>query len=158
MQSQTLAVEEAATQKYLSFRVGEETYGLSLIDVQEIRSYTPATRIPNSPPHVIGVMNLRGAIIAVIDLRERLGLPPLAEEDQTIVVIVDIHGKTVGLRGDSVSDVVEIPLDDVKPPPMAALDEDVQCVSGLADVAGRVIILLDPEKVTDSEAIVRMVA
>ena len=158
MRSDANMAAEAATQKYLAFQVGDETYGLTLLQVQEIRSYTPATRIPNAPPYILGVINLRGAIIAVIDLRARLGLPPLDNSDSTIVVVVNINGKTYGLRGDAVSDVIEIQLDQIQQPPVTALDESEKFISGLADVSDRVIMLLDPEKVIDVDLMSRVAA
>jgi purine-binding chemotaxis protein CheW len=158
MQANVNTAVEAATQKYLAFQVGNETYGLTLLQVQEIRSYTPATRIPNAPPYILGVINLRGAIIAVIDLRARLGLPPLDNSDSTIVVVVNINGKTYGLRGDAVSDVIEIQLDQIQTPPVTSLDENEKFISGLADVSNRVIMLLDPEKVIDVDLVNRIAA
>lgn len=149
---------DSSSHQFLAFELGSETYGVPLLEVQEIRTYSPATSIPNAPDYVLGVINLRGSIIAVIDLRTRLGMPPMNEEDQSIVVVVNFDGKTFGLRGDSVSDVVEIADDQVQPPPTITIDETKRFLSGLAQLQDRVIILLDTTMVIDIDAVSQMVA
>ena len=150
--------ERGASSQYLTFELGPETYAVPLLQVQEIRQYTPATRIPNAPSYVIGVINLRGAIIAVVDLRPRLGLPALNDEEQSIVVVANVGEKTYGLRADSVSDVTEIAHSLLQPPPVVATDAQQRFLSALAQVHDRVLILLDLSKIVDVEAIDRLAA
>ena len=149
---------EAAASQFLAFQLGTETYGVPLLEVQEIRTYTLATPIPNTPEHVLGVINLRGAIIAVIDLRRRLGLPPISDQEQTIFMVVTIGDKTYGLRADSVSDVIEINTDSIQEAPKVMDEEKQRFISGLAQITDRVIVLLNLEQVIDIETVSKMAA
>jgi purine-binding chemotaxis protein CheW len=149
---------EAATSQFLAFQLGAETYGVPLLEVQEIRTYTLATPIPNTPAHVLGVINLRGAIIAVIDLRRRLGLPSISDDEQTIFMVVTIGDKTYGLRADSVSDVIEINTDSIQEAPKVMDEEKQRFISGLAQITDRVIVLLNLEEVIDIETVSKMAA
>lgn len=149
---------EANTEKYLVFQIGNETYGVPLLQVQEIRTYTPATRVPNAPEYVLGVVNLRGNIIAVIDARTRFGLPPLPDEESTVVVVVHVNGKTFGLRLDSVSDVVDIPVDQIQPTPPIASEATQRFLSGVVQVGERVVILLNLREIFDLDALQQIAA
>jgi purine-binding chemotaxis protein CheW len=157
MQSNRLFSETNSCQ-FLAFQLGAETYGVPLLEVQEIRTYSKATPIPNTPPHVLGVINLRGAIIAVIDLRTRLGLPPIEDSDQTIFVVVTVRGKTYGLRADSVSDVIDVENSAIQEPPRLTEERSQRFLSGLAQVDDRVVVLLNLEEVIDNETAERLAA
>lgn len=149
---------DVTTEKYLVFQVGNETYGVPLLQVQEIRNYTPATRVPNAPDYVLGVINLRGNIIAVIDARTRFGLPPLPNEETTVIVVAQVDGKTFGLRLDSVSDVVDIPVDQIQPTPPIASEATQRFLSGVVQVGERVVILLNLREIFDLEALQQLTA
>lgn len=159
---QTITVEkekaEVSTRQFLAFELKNETYGIPLLEVQEIRTYTPATRIPNTPPYVVGVINLRGAIIAVVDLRLRMGLEPVTDEEQTIIVVTNIGGKTFGLRADSVSDVVRIESEQIQEAPKVADAQSQKFLAGLAQMQDKVIILLAMEEVIDIDAVMKAAA
>lgn len=146
------------TEKYLVFQIGNETYGVPLLQVQEIRTYTPATRVPNAPEYVLGVINLRGNIIAVIDARTRFGLPPLPDEESTVIVVAQVNDKTFGLRLDSVSDVIDIPLDQVQPTPPIASETTQKFLSGVVQVGERVVILLNLREIFDIDALSALAA
>ncbi|MCS6924241.1 MAG: chemotaxis protein CheW [Fimbriimonadales bacterium] len=146
------------TEKYLVFQIGNETYGVPLLQVQEIRTYTPATRVPNAPEYVLGVINLRGNIIAVIDARTRFGLPPLPDEESTVIVVAQVNDKTFGLRLDSVSDVIDIPLDQVQPTPPIASEATQKFLSGVVQVGERVVILLNLREIFDLDALSALAA
>lgn len=145
----TKPVVDANTEKYLVFQIGNESYAIPLLQVQEIRSYTPVTRVPNAPAYVLGVMNLRGNIIAVLDARTRFQIEPLPEDDNTVVVVVQAHGKTFGLRVDSVSDVVDVPTQQIQPPPPIASEATQKFLSGLVQMGERVLILLNLPEIFD---------
>lgn len=138
----------------LTFCVGGETYGIDILCVHEIRGWSPVTRLPQSPPQVLGVLNLRGAIVPVIDLRVRFGLAHAAFTALTVIIVLSVHGaqgkREWGLVVDSVSDVLAIDPDTVKePPPVGgAVSGDIQ---GLATVADRLVILLEPERLVTEE-------
>ncbi len=151
-------IQEQNTNKYLVFQIGGETYGVPLLQVQEIRTYTPATRVPNAPDYVLGVMNLRGNIIAVIDARTRFGLPPVPDEQETVVVVAQVQGKIFGLRLDSVSDVMDIPEDSIQPTPPIASEATQKFLSGVVQSDERVVILLNLDEIFDIQALSQMVA
>ena len=101
----------------LTFRVGAEEYGIDILRVQEIRSYEPPTRIANAPPHIKGVVNLRGVIVPIVDLRLKLGCHRADCTDLTVVVVLNLRGRVLGAVVDSVSDVLALKPDDIKPAP-----------------------------------------
>lgn len=158
---QTMAITTGTTEteheKYLVFQIGNESYGVPLLQVQEIRTYTPATRVPGAPPYVLGVINLRGNIIAVLDARQRFGLPPADEDTATVIVVAQVEGKTFGLRVDSVSDVMDVPLQEVQPPPPIGSEEAQRFLSGLVHLNERVLILLNLPEIFDLNEISRVV-
>ncbi|WP_083748470.1 chemotaxis protein CheW [Pelomonas sp. KK5] len=140
---------KAGTQQFLTFRVGEEEYGMDILRVQEIRSYEKPTRIANAPEFVKGVINLRGVIVPVVDLRLRLG--QAAEyNDFTVVVVLNVLGRVVGIVVDSVSDVLELAADEIKARPELAAAVDARHITGLGKVGDRMLILLDIESMAGS--------
>lgn len=155
---ETKSVVDANTEKYLVFQIGNESYAIPLLQVQEIRSFTPVTRVPNAPPYVLGVMNLRGNIIAVLDARTRFEIEPQPDEENTVVVVVQVQGKTFGLRVDSVSDVADVPLDQIQPPPPVASEATQKFLSGLVQLGDRVLILLNLPEIFDLNALSQFTA
>jgi purine-binding chemotaxis protein CheW len=140
------ALETALPREVLTSRLGGEEYGIDILAVQEIRRYEVATRIANAPAHVLGVMNLRGVIVPIIDLRRLLGLP--AENDtNTVTVVVNLAHRTVGLVVDAVSDVVALTAEQIQPRPALGTQVDADFITGLAQLgsgdAQRLLQLLD---------------
>jgi len=131
-------------QQFLTFRVGAEEYGMDILRVQEIRSYEKPTRIANAPEYVKGVVNLRGVIVPVVDLRLRLGQSGEYNEF-TVVVVLNVLGRVVGVVVDSVSDVLELGAEDIKPRPEIAAAMDSRFITGLGKIGERMLILLDIE-------------
>jgi purine-binding chemotaxis protein CheW len=125
------ALEAAAPREVLTSRLGAEDYGIDILAVQEIRRYAKPTRIANAPAHVLGVMNLRGVIVPVVDLRRLLGLPAL-HDATTVTVVVIVAGRTVGLVVDSVSDVVALSASQIRPRPALGGQVDADFIVGLA--------------------------
>lgn len=146
------------THQFLTFCLAEEEYGVEILSIQEIKGYVPATPIPNSPAHVLGVMNLRGVIVPIIDLRRRFGLPPLATTKFSVVVVVVLRGRTVGLLVDSVSDVVSFPPTDIQDPPDISAQGATSLVRGIARAGEKLIIVLDAERVIGLEPPVEVAA
>ena len=107
----------AGTREYLSFKLGAEEYGIDILKVQEIRGYEPPTRIANAPEFIKGVVNLRGVIVPIVDMRVRFGLDEVKYDSFTVVIILNIAGRTIGMVVDSVSDVVELAHDQIRPLP-----------------------------------------
>lgn len=135
--------DDAAPQQYLTFTVGAEEYGVDLLQVQEIRAFSTLTPLPGTPPHVRGIINLRGAVVPVIGLRERFGMPSVAFDRYTVIVVLQAHERVVGVIVDAVSDVLSLPPQDVGASPLAGLGDKV--VKALGKAGGRLVTLLDGE-------------
>lgn len=143
--------------EFLTFRLGAEEYGIDILRVQEIRSYEPPTRIANSPAFIKGVVNLRGIIVPIVDLRLKLGCDQAEYNGFTVVIVLNVRGRVVGAVVDSVSDVVQLGADDVRAAPeLGASQVDTSYITGIGSTAGdakdRMLILIDIEKLmTDPE-------
>lgn len=138
--------------QYLTFTLGGEEYGVEILKVQEIKGYAPVTPIPNTPPYVRGVMNLRGAIIPVVDLRAKLGMGETAPGQFTVIIVVRVGPKTVGLVVDAVSDVLDIPADAIQATPDFGPQVDARFISGMARTGDRLVVLLDLDRILGAEA------
>lgn len=134
----------SGTQQYLSFRVDAEEYGVDLLTVQEIRAFSAITALPGSPRHVKGVINLRGAIVPVIGLRERFGLETVDYDRYTVIVVLHVADRVVGVLVDAVCDVLTLEASDVAPAPRVGLDE-CSFLKGLGKVKERLVTLLDSD-------------
>lgn len=144
------AVAAAASAEYLSFRLGAEEYGIDILRVQEIRSYEEPTRIANAPSFIKGVVNLRGVIVPVVDLRIKLGCEKVEYNGFTVVIVLNVRGRVVGAVVDSVSDVLELAGDLIKPAPEMSLAMDTSFITGIASVGERMLILMDIEALMSS--------
>ncbi|MFZ6847876.1 chemotaxis protein CheW [Undibacterium sp. RuRC25W] len=133
-------------QEFLAFRLGTEEYGIHILQTQEIRNYETLTRIANAPDYLKGVMNLRGVIVPVIDMRLRFNTGADNFDDSTVVIVLNIKGKVIGMIVDSVSDVVTLSSTTIKPAPELGSTFSTDYLLGLGDIEGRMIILLDIEK------------
>jgi purine-binding chemotaxis protein CheW len=134
--------------QFLTFTLGDEEYGVAILNVQEIKGYAPVTPIPNTPDWVRGVLNLRGTIVPVIDLRLRLGMPPAEYGPFTVIVVLAVGTKVVGAIVDAVSDVLTIPESDVQQTPdLGAGAVDLRFVGGIAQAGEKLVILLDAEAI-----------
>lgn len=135
--------------EYLSFRLGAEEYGIDILRVQEIRSYERPTRIAGAPPSVKGVINLRGVIVPVVDLRISLNTGAAAYGDSTVVIILSVRNRTVGAVVDSVSDVLTLEPDDISPPPELSFQTAADHIFGIGCIVNgdgkRMLLLTDIE-------------
>ena len=136
--------------EYLTFRLGAEEYGIDILRVQEIRSYEEPTRIANAPSFIKGVVNLRGVIVPVVDLRIKLGCEKVEYNGFTVVIVLNVHGRVVGAVVDSVSDVLELSTELIKPAPEMTLAVDTSFITGIASVSERMLILMDIESLMSS--------
>jgi purine-binding chemotaxis protein CheW len=135
----------AAAGEYLSFRLGSEEYGLDILQVQEIRSYEEPTRMANAPRYVKGVVNLRGVIVPLVDLRLKLGLSEVPYDSLTVVVVLNVARRTIGMVVDSVSDVVRLDAARIKPVPALGHSLGGDFASGIGSLDQRMLILVDVE-------------
>jgi purine-binding chemotaxis protein CheW len=144
------AVKGASAGEYLTFRLGEEEYGIDILRVQEIRSYEQPTRIANAPDFIKGVVNLRGVIVPIVDLRLKLRCASVDYNAFTVVIVLNVRGRVVGAVVDSVSDVLELTRDHVKPAPEMNATIDTSFITGIGSVADRMLILMDIEALMSS--------
>ena len=143
-----------APREYLSFKLGHEEYGIDILKVQEIRGYEQPTRIANAPHFIKGVVNLRGVIVPIVDMRLRFDLPDVKYDAFTVVIILNIAHRTVGMVVDSVSDVLELPAGQIKPAPEFNGAIDASYITGLGTIKHgddeRMLILMDIEQMMTS--------
>ena len=130
----------------VGFQVGRETYGVPIISLHEIVRVPEITVVPDAPVYLEGVINLRGKIVSVMDLRKRFGEKQVALNKQNRILVVEHSGKLAGLIVDSASEVLKIPAADVEAAPSVFQEGGLNCVSGLGKVNGRLVVLLDMEK------------
>ncbi len=138
--------------QYLTFALGNEHYGIEILKVQEIRGYTAFTPIPNSPAYLKGVINLRGTVVPVVDLRARFGMPETEYNQFTVVIVVTVGTKVYGLVVDAVSDVLDVAAHDIEAAPDLGPGVDVDFLKGMAKTGERLIALLDIDEVLGWEA------
>jgi purine-binding chemotaxis protein CheW len=136
--------------EFLTFRLGDEEYGIDILRVQEIRSYEPPTRIANAPAFIKGVVNLRGVIVPIVDLRLKLGCASAEYNSFTVVIVLNVKGRVVGAVVDSVSDVLELQGDAVKAAPEMNSAVDLSFITGIGNVGERMLILMDIEALMSS--------
>jgi len=148
------AREVQAGGEFLTFRLGEEEYGIDILRVQEIRSYEAPTRIANAPAFLKGVVNLRGVIVPIVDLRLKLGCPSAEYNGFTVVIVLNVRGRVVGAVVDSVSDVLELGKGEIKPAPELNSNIDAAYITGIGAVKNgdveRMLILMDIEALMSS--------
>ena len=138
---------EIDASEFLTFRLGPESYGIEILKVQEIRGYEAPTAIANAPDFIKGVINLRGVIVPILDLRIKFRLAQANYDEFTVAIILNVAGRVVGVVVDSVSDVLTLATESIRPTPeFAAAAFDTKYITGLATVDERMLILLDIEK------------
>jgi len=146
MQASDRPAVAAHTHEYLAFCLGAEEYGIDILKVQEIRGYDQVTRIANAPAFIKGVINLRGAIVPIIDLRIKFALGTVGYDAFTVVIILNVASRIVGIVVDSVSDVVSLVPDQIRPAPEFGGAQDTGHIVGLAQQDDRMIIVTDIER------------
>jgi purine-binding chemotaxis protein CheW len=131
----------------VSFNIGQEEFGLGIQSIQEINRMVDITRVPNSPEFVDGVINLRGKVIPIINLRKRFGFPPRESDRNTRIIVVELSGMVVGFIVDSVSEVLRIPKNITEPPPAIVAGIGSEYITAVAKLENRLLILLDLERI-----------
>lgn len=131
----------------VSFKIGEEEFGIDILQVQEINRMMEITKVPNAPHFVEGVVNLRGRIIPVVDFRTRIGMSKVEVDNKTRIIVVDLESQVVGFIVDEVSEVLRIPRDITEPPPPLIAGINSDYITAVGKLEDRMLILLDLEKV-----------
>ena len=144
-EQETVTKQEQSTRagKYLTFALAEEEYGLEILKVREIISMSDITSVPKTPGYVKGVINLRGKVIPVIDLRLKFTMDEIPYTDETCIIVVDVNGVEMGIIVDHVSEVLDIPSDDIEDAPEFGASVNIDFILGMGKAEGRVTILLD---------------
>jgi len=140
----------ARPNEYLTFRLGSEEYGIDILKVQEIRGYEQPTRIANAPPAIKGVTNLRGVIVPIVDLRVHFGMDSVQYDGFTVVIVLNVGSRVIGVVVDSVSDVVALSPEVIRDAPEMSSTLDAGHILGLAALGERMLILLDIERLMTS--------
>lgn len=134
----------------VSFNIGSEEFGVDILKVQEINRMVDITKVPQAPRYVEGVINLRGKVIPIVDLRKRFGLEIREHDKNTRIVVVDIDGSIIGMIVDAVSEVLRLPADTIEPPPNLVTGVNSEFIKGVAKLEDRLLIFLDLSKVVDA--------
>ncbi|MCC7012245.1 MAG: chemotaxis protein CheW [Planctomycetes bacterium] len=141
--------------QFLTFRLASEEYAVPILRVQEIKGYSAVTPIPNAPSYIKGVMNLRGTVMPVLDLRAKFGFEATEFTKFTVIIVVNVGAKVVGLVVDGVSDVLKFDHDAIEPPPTLGGDLDTSHLTGMAKQGERLVALLDLERIVGLESLSR---
>jgi purine-binding chemotaxis protein CheW len=137
--------------QFLTFTLDSEEYGIEILKVQEIKGFSKITPIPNAPPFVKGVMNLRGAVVPIVDLRSRFAMAARDYDQFTVIIVVNLVDKIVGLVVDTVSDVMTIPEANVAETPELAGGVDASCITGMGKVDEKLVMLIDIARLVGGE-------
>jgi len=127
----------------LSIKLGDQDFALDIMSVREIRGWIASTPFPHAPPYIKGMINLRGVILAIVDLAERLALPTREPDPSSVVVVVEAGSRTVGLVVDAVCDIITVTKDMIQAPPDVGSSSSVQLVKGLLTLEGRIVSVID---------------
>ncbi len=150
MDEETSMAAENGAQEYLTFTLGKEEYAMDILKVQEIRGYDSVTHIANTPEFMKGVINLRGVIVPIIDMRIKFGLDKVIYDEFTVVIIINVLGRVIGMVVDGVSDVVTLPPGQIKPAPEFSSSINAEYITGIGTVNKQMLILTDIERLIGS--------
>lgn len=143
--------DEPSGQEFLVFTLGNEEYGIDILKVQEIRGYDQVTRIANTPAFIKGVTNLRGVIVPIVDLRVKFSQEGVEYNDNTVVIVLSLSQRVVGIVVDGVSDVLSLAAEQIRPAPEFAVTLSTEYLTGLGALGERMLILVNIEKLLNSE-------
>jgi purine-binding chemotaxis protein CheW len=136
--------------EFLAFKLGQEEYGINILRVQEIRSFEAPTQIANAPAYILGVVNLRGVIVPIVDMRMKFNLPQASFDEFTVVIVLNIDEHVIGMVVDAVSDVINLSPQEMRPVPTLNIVINTEHLLAIGSVAQRMLILLDIEKLMRS--------
>ncbi|GAB4510843.1 MAG: chemotaxis protein CheW [Sulfuricaulis sp.] len=144
---------QSGEEQFLTFRLHGQDYGMSILKIQEIKGWDKVTPIPNSPAYVKGVLNLRGVIVPVIDLRLRFGLPEAERDIFTVIIVANVAGRLAGIVVDAVSDVINLGAEHLCDAPEYEGQENREFIKGLAQVDGKLLVLLDVDRMVNPDSL-----
>ena len=138
--------DQSPVAKWVTFYLDRERYGVNVMQVQEVLRFTEITPVPGAPAYVLGIINLRGNVVTVIDTRQRFMLGPKAVDDATRIVIMEAEGQVIGILVDSVAEVVELRASEIESAPNVGNEESARFVLGVSSLEGELLILIDLDK------------
>lgn len=144
--------------QYVTFRLDDETYGINVMQIQEVLRYTEIAPVPGAPDYVLGIINLRGNVVTVIDTRKRLGLSESTVSDHTRIVVLEVEGQVIGILVDSVAEVVYLRQSEIETAPNVGNEESARFIQGVCNKNGELIILVEFEKMLSEEEWAEMAA
>lgn len=133
-------------QQFLTFHLDDEEYGVDITKIMEIRGWSETTRLPNTPEYVMGIINLRGVVVPVMDIRRRFGMEPAKLSEKSVVIILSSVERSLGLLVDGVSDILEVASSNIKAPPSVSNTVEADFLQGLVAEEKRMVVILNPEK------------
>ena len=137
--------------RWVTFHLDKEVYGIDVMQVQEVLRYSEIAPVPGSPDYVLGIINLRGNVVTVIDTRMRFGIEPMEVTDSSRIVIIEAGGQVVGILVDSVAEVVDLSVDDIDPAPNIGTEESAQFIKGVANLGQELLIIIDLNKLLTAD-------
>lgn len=155
MNQEAKAVDDP-TQRWVTFHMDNETYGINVTQVREVLRITEIAPVPGAPDYVLGIINLRGNVVTVMDTRKRFNLPPTETTDSTRIVIIEVDGQEVGVMVDSVAEVVDIRQSAIESAPNVGSDDSSRYIQGVTSLEGSLLILIDLNKLLTDEELQEM--
>ncbi len=140
-------MSDNSSRQFISFTIGDEEYGVDIMAIREIKGWTPMTALPNTPPYMRGVINLRGAIVPILDLRARFSAALTDASPRHVVIVVAVGARVAGILVDAVADIITVPTDTIQPIPQLDSGGANGFLTGLVTVEGRMVALLDLDRV-----------
>lgn len=146
-------MSDNSTKQFISFTIGDEEYGVDIMAIREIKGWTATTELPNTPPFIRGVINLRGAIVPILDLRARFSSQRTEASARHVIIVVAVGARVAGILVDAVADIITVSTGDIQPIPQLDHGSTAGFLTGLVTVEGRMVALLDLDRIYDFEAI-----
>lgn len=146
-------VDEGANKQFLTFRIDKEEYGVELMSIREIKGWSSTTKLPNSPSFMKGVINLRGIVIPIFDLKNRFNMGETNPTEKNVVIIIAIGDRMIGVLVDAVSDILTVQQDQVKTAPQVESGIDQDFIDGLISTNDKMVVILNAEKIFDEQTI-----
>jgi purine-binding chemotaxis protein CheW len=151
-------MSDTATKQFISFTIGDEEYGVDIMAIREIKGWSATTELPNTPAFIRGVINLRGSIVPILDLRARFGAARTDASERHVIIVVAVGTRVAGILVDAVADIITVATGDIQPVPQLEHTATAGFLTGLVAVEGRMVALLDLNRVFDFEAIDELTA
>lgn len=151
-------MSDSSTRQYISFTIADEEYGVDIMAIREIKGWTATTELPNTPSFIRGVINLRGAIVPILDLRARFSGLRTEAAARHVIIVVAVGTRVAGILVDAVADIITVSTDDIQPVPQIDHNADTGFLAGLVTVEGRMVALLDLERIYDFDSIADLAA